>query len=141
MAGTLNKVMLIGYVGRDPEVRGVEREYCAVSVATSERWRDRETGDKRERTDWHRVVVFNEHLIGVVQRYVRKGSKVYIEGQLVPREWTDRNGDKKRATEVVLSGPGARLSLIDKVEADADREQGDVPAAKAPAPVDDDIPL
>jgi single-strand DNA-binding protein len=137
MAGTLNKVMLIGYVGRDPEMGTSSRPVCRLSVATSERWTDKQSGEKAERTDWHRVVIFNEHLIGIANRYVHKGSKVYLEGQMVPREF-ETNGAKRRVTEVVLSGPGCRLQLIDKVESDVDREQGEMPAAGAPH--SEDIP-
>lgn len=139
MAGTLNKVMLIGYAGRDPEVRNGDRPSATLSLATSERWTDRSSGEKRERTEWHRVVVFNEHLAGVVEKYVRKGSKLYIEGQLQTRKWADRDGKDRWTTEIVVSGYNARLSLIDKVESDAER--GHEPAAAATAPKhDDDIP-
>ena len=106
MAGSVNKVILVGNLGRDPETRQTQdgRPIVNMSVATSENWRDRQTGERRERTEWHRVVIFNERLAEVAQNYLRKGSKVYLEGQLQTRKWTDQSGQERYTTEVVL-GP------------------------------------
>lgn len=115
MAGSLNKVVLIGNLGRDPEIRstGDGREIANFSVATSETWKDRSTGEKKERTEWHRVVVFSEGLVGVVKNYVKKGSKLYLEGQLQTRKWTDNDGVEKYTTEVVLQNYNSTLILLD----------------------------
>lgn len=114
MAGSVNKVILIGNLGRDPEVRSMQSgdEVCQLSVATSESWKDKSTGERRERTEWHRVVIFNEHLVGVAKQYLRKGSKVYLEGQLQTRKWEDRDGIEKFTTEVVLQRFGGSLVLL-----------------------------
>ena len=106
MAGSVNKVILIGNLGRDPETRQTQdgRPIVNMSVATSETWKDRQTGERRERTEWHRVVIFGEHLAEIAQRYLRKGSKVYLEGQFQTRKWTDQSGQERYTTEVVLSG-------------------------------------
>ena len=115
MAGSLNKVMLLGNLGRDPEVRSMQNggRLANFSIATSERWKDKE-GNQRERTEWHRIVIFAEGLVGVVERYLKKGSKVYIEGALQTRKWTDKEtGQDKYATEVVLQGFGGKLIMLD----------------------------
>ncbi len=115
MAGSLNKVMLLGNLGRDPEVRSMQNggRLANFSIATSERWKDKE-GNQRERTEWHRIVIFAEGLVGVVERYLKKGSKVYIEGALQTRKWTDSNtGQDKYATEVVLQAFGGKLIMLD----------------------------
>ena len=106
MSGSLNKVMLIGRLGQDPEVRSTQdgRSLCTFSLATSENWNDKNTGEKREKTEWHRVVVFNEGLVNIIQQYVKKGSNVFIEGQLQTRKWEDKDGIEKYTTEVVLQG-------------------------------------
>lgn len=113
----LNKVILIGHVGQDPEIKktGQGKEFAVFSLATTERWKVRETGEKKEKTDWHRVVVFNEHLVPVVKERVKKGSKIYLEGQLTTRKWTDDNGVEKYATEINLKFRSA-LVLLDKRE-------------------------
>jgi len=115
MAGSVNKVILIGNVGKDPEVRtfGNGGKVANFSVATSESWKDRQTGEKKEKTDWHNIAIFNEGLVGIVERYVKKGSKIYIEGQLKTRKWTDRDGNDKYTTEVVLQGYNGSLTLLD----------------------------
>jgi single-strand DNA-binding protein len=115
MAGSVNKVILIGNLGADPEVRNMQdgRPVVNLRVATSETWRDKNTGDRRERTEWHRVVIFNEGLARVAEQYLRKGSKVYIEGQLQTRKWTDQNGLDRYSTEVVLQGFKGELTMLD----------------------------
>ena len=115
MAGSVNKVILVGNVGQDPEVRQFQNggQVCNFSLATSENWKDKNTGERREKTEWHRVSVFSEGLIRVVQSYVKKGSKLYIEGQLETRKWQDRDGNDRYTTEVVLRGYGGTLTMLD----------------------------
>lgn len=115
MAGSLNKVMLIGNLGRDPEVRSFQNggKVCNLRIATSETWKDRNTGERRERTEWHSVAVFSEGLVRVCEQYLRKGSKVYIEGQLQTRKWQDQSGNDRYSTEVVLQGFGSTLTMLD----------------------------
>ncbi|MFN4021099.1 MAG: single-stranded DNA-binding protein [Erythrobacter sp.] len=117
MAGSLNKVMLIGNLGADPEVRSFQNggKVCNLRIATTESWKDRNTGEKQERTEWHTVAIFNEGLAGVAERYLKKGSKVYIEGQLQTRKWQDQNGNDRYSTEVVLRGPNAVMTMLDGV--------------------------
>ena len=118
MAGSLNKVMLIGNLGADPEVRNFENggKVCRLRLATSERWKDRNTGEPQERTEWHTVSIFNEGLVRVAEQYLRKGSKVYIEGQLQTRKWQDQEGNDRYSTEVVLRGWGGTLHMLDRRE-------------------------
>ena len=115
MAGSINKVILVGNLGRDPEVRQTQdgSPIVQLSVATSETWRDKTSGERRERTEWHRVVIFNERLGDVAQRYLRKGSKVYLEGQLQTRKWTDKDGHERYTTEVVLQRYRGELTMLD----------------------------
>lgn len=115
MAGSVNKVILVGNLGRDPEIRTTQdgKEIANFSVATSESWKDRNTGERKEKTEWHRIVVFNDALVNVIKNYVKKGSKVYVEGQLQTRKWTDQSGQEKYSTEVVLQGYGAQLTMLD----------------------------
>ncbi len=115
MAGSLNKVMLIGNLGKDPEVRTFANggKVCNFSIATSESWKDRNTGERQEKTEWHNVAIFNEGLAGVAERFLKKGSKVYVEGQLQTRKWTDQNGQDRYTTEVVLRGPNAVMTMLD----------------------------
>ncbi len=115
MAGSLNKVMLIGNLGKDPEVRTFQNggKVCNFSIATSETWKDKNSGDRQERTEWHNVAIFNEGLAGVAERYLKKGSKVYIEGQLQTRKWQDQQGNDKYTTEVVLRGPNSVMTMLD----------------------------
>ncbi|WP_420392617.1 single-stranded DNA-binding protein [Acuticoccus sp.] len=127
MAGSVNKVILIGNLGADPEIRRTQdgRPIANLRIATSETWRDRSTGDRRERTEWHRVVVFSEGLCRVIEQYVRKGSKVYVEGSLQTREWEDQQGVKRYSTEVVLQNFGGVLQMLDgRQGGDADRGGG-----------------
>ena len=115
MAGSVNKVILIGNLGADPEVRNMQdgRPVVNLRLATSESWRDKATGERRERTEWHRVVIFNEGLARIAEQYLRKGSKVYVEGQLQTRKWTDQNGQDRYTTEVVLQGFKGELTMLD----------------------------
>ncbi len=115
MAGSVNKVILVGNLGRDPEVRSMQdgRKIVQLSVATSESWRDRATGERREKSEWHRVVIFNDRLADVAERFLKKGAKVYIEGQLQTRKWTDQSGQEKYTTEVVLQQYRGELTMLD----------------------------
>jgi len=115
MAGSLNKVMLIGNLGRDPEVRTFQNggKVCNLRIATSETWKDKNTGERRERTEWHSVAIFSEGLVRVCEQYLRKGSKIYVEGQLQTRKWQDQSGNDRYSTEVVLQGFGSTLTMLD----------------------------
>lgn len=115
MAGTVNKVILVGNLGRDPEVRTTQNgeKVVNLSVATSETWKDRNSGERRERTEWHRVVIFNDRLADVAERFLSKGSKVFIEGQLQTRKWTDNSGQERYTTEVVLGRFRGELQILD----------------------------
>ena len=114
MAGSVNKVILVGNLGRDPEVRHTQtnQKIVHLTLATSERWKDRQSGDTRERTEWHRVVIFNERLADIAERYLRKGSSVYLEGTLQTRKWTDQGGQERYTTEVVLPRFRGELTLL-----------------------------
>ena len=115
MAGSVNKVILIGNLGRDPEVRSFQNggKVCNLRIATSETWKDRNTGERREKTEWHSVAIFSEGLVRVAEQYLRKGSKVYIEGALQTRKWQDQSGQDRYSTEVVLQGFGSTLTMLD----------------------------
>ena len=115
MAGSVNKVILVGNVGKDPEIRRTQdgRPIANLSIATSESWRDKATGEKKEKTEWHRVVIFSEPLCKIVEQYVKKGAKLYIEGQLQTRKWSDKDGVEKYSTEVVLQGFNGSLTMLD----------------------------
>lgn len=115
MAGSVNKVILVGNLGRDPEIRSMNSgdKVCNLSLATSESWNDKNSGERQERTEWHRVVIFDQRLIDVVEKYVKKGSKLYIEGQLQTRKWTDQQGVEKYSTEVVLQRFRGELTMLD----------------------------
>jgi len=115
MAGSVNKVILIGNLGRDPEVRFAQdgTKIVNVSVATSETWKDKSSGERKEKTEWHRVVIFNNHLADIAEKYLRKGSKIYIEGALQTRKWTDNAGIEKYSTEVVLQRYSGELTMLD----------------------------
>ena len=122
MAGSVNKVILIGNLGADPEIRRTQdgRPIANLRVATSETWRDKATGERREKTEWHRVVIFNEGLCKIVEQYVKKGSKVYLEGALQTRKWQDKDGQDRYSTEVVLQGFNSQLTMLDKMGGSAD---------------------
>src|SRR5438093_5501194 len=115
MAGSVNKVILVGNLGKDPEIRRTQdgRPVANLSVATSDTWRDKTTGERRERTEWHRVVIFNEGLCRIAEQYLKKGSKVYLEGQLQTRKWQDQSGQDKYTTEVVLQNFNSQLTMLD----------------------------
>ena len=115
MAGSVNKVILIGNLGRDPEVRTFQNggKVCNLRIATSENWKDKNTGERKERTEWHSVAIFSEGLVRVAEQYLKKGSKVYIEGQLQTRKWQDQSGADRYSTEVVLQGFGSTLTMLD----------------------------
>jgi len=115
MAGSVNKVILVGNLGKDPEIRRTQdgRPIANLSVATSEQWRDKATGERKEKTEWHRVVIFSEGLAKVAEQYLKKGAKVYLEGQLQTRKWTDQQGVEKYSTEVVLQGFNSNLTMLD----------------------------
>ncbi len=115
MSGSVNKVILVGNLGADPEVRSFQNggKVANIRIATSEQWKDRNSGDKKEKTEWHTVAVFSEGLVGVVERFLRKGSKVYIEGKLQTRKWQDAQGQDRYSTEVVLQGFDAKLVMLD----------------------------
>lgn len=120
MAGSVNKVILIGNLGRDPEIRRTAQgdPVASFRIATSETWRDKQSGERKERTEWHSIVIFNEALAKVAEQYLKKGSKVYVEGQLQTRKWTDQAGVEKYTTEVVLQRFRGELTLLDKAERD-----------------------
>jgi single-strand DNA-binding protein len=115
MAGSVNKVILVGNLGADPEIRRTQdgRPIANLNIATSETWRDRNSGERREKTEWHRVVIFNEGLCKVAEQYLKKGAKVYIEGALQTRKWQDQNGQDKYSTEIVLQGFNSTLTMLD----------------------------
>lgn len=156
MAGSVNKVILIGNLGRDPEIRTMQSgdKVANLALATSESWKDRTTGERRERTEWHRISVFAQGLVTIIERYVQKGSKLYIEGQLETRKWTDQQGADRYTTEVVLRPFGGVLTMLDSKggggggggnrpafqDAPPAQQQSGGAAPAAP-PMDDDIPF
>jgi single-strand DNA-binding protein len=135
MAGSVNKVILIGNLGRDPEIRNLQdgSRVANLSVATSESWRDKASGERRERTEWHRVVIFNDRLVDVVERFLKKGSKIYVEGQLQTRKWTDQSGQEKYTTEVVLQRFRGELTMLDARGAGGDAGGYAEPSHDAPS--------
>lgn len=146
MAGSVNKVILVGNLGADPEVRRMQdnRPVVNLRVATSDTWRDKATGERKEKTEWHRVVIFNEGLARVAEQYLKKGAKVYIEGQLQTRKWTDQAGVEKYSTEIVLTGFGGTLVMLDSVEKQEHPSRQSVEpgyAGRAGADMNDSIPF
>ena len=157
MSGSVNKVILVGNLGRDPEVRSFQNggRVANFSLATSRRWRDGQTGEQRENTEWHRVAVYDEKLVEIAEKYLRKGEKVYLEGELQTRKWTDQSGQERYTTEVVLPRFRGQMTMLGSRgdaggfagESSDDRSprQGAAPAASAPAggtdDLDDDIPF
>jgi single-strand DNA-binding protein len=147
MAGSVNKVILVGNLGKDPEVRRTQdgRPIVHLSVATSDNWKDKNTGERRERTEWHRVVIFSEGLARVAEQYLKKGAKVYIEGQLQTRKWTDQSGQDRYTTEIVLQGFNSTLTMLDgRRDGGGDFGGGDMGGASSGGQsfeLDDDIPF
>ena len=129
MSGSINKVILVGNLGKDPEVRTSQfgNKICNLTVATSESWKDRESGERRERTEWHRVAIFNENLVRIVEQFLRKGSKLYIEGKLETRKWQDNSGQDKYTTEVVLRSYSGEVVFLDRRDSSAGRGGDDRP--------------
>ena len=140
MAGSVNKVILVGNLGKDPEIRRTQdgRPIANLSVATSESWRDKNSGERKEKTEWHRVVIFSEGLAKIAEQYLKKGAKVYIEGQLQTRKYTDKDGNEKYSTEVVLQGFNSTLTMLDGrsggAGGGADSSDGDFGSPGASAP-------
>jgi single-strand DNA-binding protein len=137
MAGSVNKVILVGNLGADPEIRRTQdgRPIANLRVATSESWRDKATGERREKTEWHRVVIFNEGLCRVAEQYLKKGAKVYLEGQLQTRKWTDKDGVERYSTEVVLQGFNSQLTMLDRAGGGgADADNGEFGSGGPSAP-------
>jgi len=149
MAGSVNKVILVGNLGKDPEVRRTTSGDPVVnlSVATSESWRDKASGERKEKTEWHRVVIFNKNLADVAEKYLRKGSKVYVEGQLQTRKWTDKDGAEKYSTEVVLQNFRGELTMLDGRNGGGEgggggsRGASEAPASFQRDEMDDEIPF
>ncbi|HJR57213.1 MAG TPA: single-stranded DNA-binding protein [Rhizomicrobium sp.] len=145
MAGSVNKVILVGNLGKDPEVRRMTSGDPVVnlSIATSENWRDKATGERKEKTEWHRVVIFNKNLAEVAEKYLRKGAKVYVEGQLQTRKWTDKDGAEKYSTEVVLQNFRGELTMLDGKggEGGGRSGAGESPASFQRDEMDDEIPF
>lgn len=143
MAGSVNKVILVGNLGRDPESRSFQNGGKVVNLrlATAESWKDKSTGERKEKTEWHSIAIFNENLCRIAEQYLRKGSKVYIEGQLQTRKWQDQSGADKYSTEIVLQGFNGTLTLLDKAGGDQ-REQssGGGSTWDQTADLDDDVP-
>lgn len=147
---SLNKVMLIGNLGKDPEIRAMQSgsEIANLTVATAESWKDKNTGEKKEKTEWHRVVVFNTNLVNVCKNYLKKGSKVYLEGQLQTRKWTDKDGAEKYSTEIVLQNFGGTIIMLDGKQSSSGSQSATssiVEEAKKQFPgaaeLDDEIPF
>ena len=155
MSGSVNKAILIGNLGRDPEVRSMQNggRVANLRVATNERWNDRQSGERRERTEWHQVVIYDERLVDVAEKYLRKGSKVYLEGQIQTRKWTDQSGQDRYTTEVVLQRFRSQLTMLDSrgdgggfagEDRRSDYGSGGAdspPAASSGGDFDDDIPF
>lgn len=146
MAGSLNKVTLIGNLGKDPEIRFMPdgSKVASFSLATSDVWKDKTTGERKERTEWHRAVVFNERLADIVEKYVRKGSKLYVEGALQTRKWTDQSGAERYVTEVVLGKFRGDIVILDPKKSDAgsfDDQSYGAASSSSDVPADDDIPF
>tara|TARA_R110000744_G_scaffold124981_1_gene230635 strand:- start:29 stop:466 length:438 start_codon:yes stop_codon:yes gene_type:complete len=145
MAGSLNKVTLIGNVGNDPDIKSFSNggKVANLSIATSESWTDKKTNEKKEKTEWHRISIFQEGLVGVVEKYVKKGSKLYIEGQLETRKWQDQDGNDKYSTEIVLKGFGGKMLMLDgKSDGQAQPTPPAQQSAQESAPtMENDIPF
>lgn len=149
MSGSVNKVILIGHLGADPEIRSLNSgdRVCNLRIATSESWKDKGSGERKEKTEWHRVVIFNENLVKVAENYLRKGSKIYLEGQLQNRKWTDKDGVEKYSTEIVLQKFRGELTMLDgkkdgAADETANQSRHERPAeTQAEYPEDSEIPF
>ena len=158
MAGSVNKVILVGNLGKDPEIRSMQNgdRVCNLSLATSESWRDKNSGERKEKTEWHRVVIFNENLTKVAEQYLKKGATVYIEGQLQTRKYTDKDGQERYTTEVVLQRFRGELTMLggrtgaggmdagggdDYASSAPSKRSGAAPTARSGGDMDDDIPF
>ncbi|XAI95138.1 hypothetical protein [Microcystis phage Mwe-JY13] len=139
----LNRVQLIGHIGADPEIRRTQSgsPIANLRLATSESWRDKNTGERKEKTEWHTIAVFNEGLCGVIEKYVKKGSKLYIEGQLQTRKWQDQSGNDRYTTEIVLQGFNGNLVMLDGKRDGDDKPAGDSKPASGGSAFDDEIPF
>ena len=151
MAGSLNKVLLIGRLGADPEIKQTQggKGFASLSLATSENWKDKNSGEKKEKTEWHRVVIFNEGLVNVVKQYLKKGAQIYLEGQLTTNKYTDNNGQEKYSTQIVLQGYNSTLKMlggatgspqggVDQSSASSSLPSDDM---SSPADLDDEVPF
>ena len=151
MAGSLNKVLLIGRLGADPEIKQTQggKGFASLSVATSESWKDKNSGEKKEKTEWHRVVIFNEGLVNVVKQYLKKGAQIYVEGQFTTNKYTDSNGQEKYSTQIVLQGYNSTLKMlggatgspqggVDQSSASSSLPSDDI---SSPADLDDEVPF
>lgn len=145
MSGSINKVILVGNVGADPEMKRTQdgRPVVNLSLATSESWKDRTSGERKEKTEWHRVVIFNEGLCKVAEQYVKKGAKLYLEGQIQTRKWTDKDGKDKYSTEIVLNGYGSTLTMLDGPgkQDEAPRRRGSMSDRAMNDEITDDVPF
>ena len=155
MVGSVNKVILLGNLGRDPEIRSLQtgNKMATFSVATSKRWKDKSTQEQKDKTSWHNIVIFGEGLVNIVEKYVKKGSKVYLEGELNTRKWQDKNGDDRYTTEVVLQGFNCNLTLLDsrsssntsqnniEDQASVDDDSKKTDSNQESDPLEDDIPF
>lgn len=145
MAGSVNKVILVGNLGKDPEIRRTQdgKAIANLTVATSETWRDKQSGERKEKTEWHRVVIFNDGLCKVAEQYLKKGAKVYIEGALQTRKWTDKDGIEKYSTEIVLQGFNSQLTMLDSPRQSGESQEPPKPAARASLKddMDDEVPF
>jgi single-strand DNA-binding protein len=151
MAGSLNKVLLIGRLGNDPEIKQTQggKSFASLSLATSESWKDKSSGEKKEKTEWHRVVIFNEGLVNVVQQYLKKGAQIYSEGQLTTNKYTDSNGQEKYSTQIVLQGFNSTLKMLGGNARSGENDSSQSSASSAlpsdemssPADLDDEVPF
>ena len=141
MAGSLNKVLLIGRLGNDPEIKQMTngKSVARLSVATSETWKDKNSGERKEKTEWHRVVIFNEGLVGVVQQYLKKGSQVYIEGQIQTTKYTDNNGQDKYSTQIILQGYNSTLTMLGASNASSKVEDSSMNQDSSSLPSDNNV--
>jgi single-strand DNA-binding protein len=143
MAGSVNKVILIGNLGKDPDIRQTQdgMKIASFSVATSESWKDKSSGERKERTEWHRVAVMNEHLADIIEKYVKRGSKVYVEGQLQTRKWTDQSGQERYTTEIIVTRFKGDFGILDSRNGGSQGSDSFSDAPSIPDGIDDDVPF